>query len=67
MASKGAAVSTWAEAILPISMASNLNMGLAMDHGMRSVWIGMRIGETMHLQDDDLVAIYFGGLLKDAG
>ena len=55
-----------AELLLPLSYASDLNMGQSMEHGLKTVWIGMQLADSLRLAHDDQVAVYYGGLLKDA-
>ena len=38
-----------------------------MEHGLKTVWLAMRLSETMGLPNDDRVAVYYSGILKDAG
>ena len=58
---------THAELLYALSFASDLNMGQSIEHGLKTVWIAMRLADRMRLPAEDKVAIYYGGLLKDAG
>ncbi|MFQ5814048.1 MAG: hypothetical protein ACE5I2_12810 [Anaerolineae bacterium] len=58
---------TLAELLLPLSFASDLNLGQPMEHALKTVWIAMQLAETLALGLDDRVAVYYGGILKDAG
>ena len=42
-------------------------MGQSIEHGLKTVWIAMQLADQMELSDVDRVALYYGGLLKDAG
>jgi hypothetical protein len=56
-----------AELLLPMSYASDLNMGQPVEHALKTVWIGMQLADSLRLPHDDQVVVYYGGLLKDAG
>ena len=70
---KGHTVSTskiegnYAELLTALALASDLNMGQSMEHGLKTVWIAMQLADQMRLSVEDKVPIYYGGLLKDAG
>ncbi|HEY2850538.1 MAG TPA: HD domain-containing phosphohydrolase [Gemmatimonadaceae bacterium] len=50
-----------------LSHALDLTEGAPMGHTMRSCLVGMRIGREIGLGADDLSALYYALLLKDAG
>ena len=49
------------------SLASDLAMGLHMEHGARSCYIGMHIAQEMGLPLEQRTDLYYAELLKDAG
>ena len=49
------------------SLASDLAMGLHMEHGARSCYIGMHIAQEMELTLEKRTDLYYAELLKDAG
>lgn len=49
------------------SLASDLAMGLHMEHGARSCYIGMHIAQEMGLPSEECTNLYYAELLKDAG
>ncbi len=49
------------------SLASDLAMGLHMEHGARSCYIGMHIAREMGLSPEQCTHLYYAELLKDAG
>ncbi len=49
------------------SLASDLAMGLDMEHGARSCYIGMHIAQEMELPLNQRTDLYYAELLKDAG
>jgi hypothetical protein len=67
MASTQQAKGAFAELLLPFSFASDLNMGQPMEHALKTVWISMQLADSFLLPHDDQAALYYGGLLKDAG
>ena len=48
-------------------LASDLAMGLHMEHGARSCYIGMHIAQEMELPLEQRTDLYYSELLKDAG
>ncbi len=64
---KSGAEATYAGLLSALTFASDLNMGQSMEHGLKTVWIAMQLADEMRLSAEDRVAIYYGGLLKDAG
>jgi HD-GYP domain-containing protein (c-di-GMP phosphodiesterase class II) len=50
-----------------ISFASDISMGQPMEHGLKTAYIGLHLGDSMGLPLEDQVAIYYGALLKDVG
>jgi HD-GYP domain-containing protein (c-di-GMP phosphodiesterase class II) len=57
----------FAELLFPLTFASDLNMGLSIEHTLRTVWVSMQMADHLMLSHDDKVALYYGGLLKDSG
>ncbi len=49
------------------SLASDLAMGLHMEHGARSCYIGMHIAQELGLPLEQCSDLYYAELLKDAG
>jgi len=58
---------SYSELLCSLSLAADLNMGQPMEHGLKTVWIATQIVHALALPHDDRVAVYYGGLLKDAG
>ena len=61
------AMGTQAEFLYALSFSSDLNMGQSMEHGLKTVWLAMQLADQMKLSAEDKIAVYYGGLLKDAG
>jgi response regulator RpfG family c-di-GMP phosphodiesterase len=57
----------FAELLFPLAFAADLNMGLSIEHTLRTVWVSMQLADHLRLSHDDKVALYYGGLLKDSG
>ena len=57
----------YAGLLIAVSFASDLNMGQSMEHGLKTTWLAMRIADHLDLGARDIEAVYYGGLLKDAG
>src|SRR5690242_11864155 len=49
------------------SLASDLAVGQAPEHGARSCYIGMHLAQALGLSDDESAALFYSELLKDAG
>lgn len=56
-----------AQIVGAISFALDLTEGQPPGHALRSTWIGMHIGRTLGLDNDNLADLYYAILLKDAG
>ena len=56
-----------AEVFVPLSRALDLTEGHPFGHAMRACMIGMRLGQEASLDDEQLAALYYALLLKDAG
>ncbi len=56
-----------AQIVGAISFALDLTEGQPPGHALRSTWIGMHVGRTLGLDDDNLADLYYAILLKDAG
>jgi HD-GYP domain-containing protein (c-di-GMP phosphodiesterase class II) len=56
-----------AELLCALSFVSDVGMGQAMGHGLKTAYIGLRIAEAAGLSLEDQQAVYYGALLKDAG
>ena len=63
----GGKTGTYAELLCSLSFASDLNMGQSMEHGLKTVWTAMQLADELGLSKEDRVAVYYGGILKDAG
>ncbi len=50
-----------------LSRALDLTEGQPLGHSMRACLIGMRLGQELGLGEEDLAALYYALLLKDAG
>lgn len=55
------------EVVGALSFALDLTEGQPMGHSARTTLIGMRIGETLGLMDEQKSALYYALLLKDLG
>lgn len=55
------------EVLAALSRALDLTEGQPLGHSVRACVIGMRLGESMGLGDEELAALYYALLLKDAG
>ena len=58
---------SYAELLSALTFASDLNMGQSMEHVLKTVWIAMQLADQLRLSAEDKVAVYYGGVLKDAG
>ncbi|WP_230389331.1 HD-GYP domain-containing protein [Vibrio nitrifigilis] len=56
-----------AELISSLTIALDMTEGQPPEHCMRCCWIGMNIGQLLHLSLSDQYDLYFVLLLKDAG
>ena len=56
-----------ADVLGAFSLASDLAMGLHMEHGARSCYIGMHIAQELGLPLEQCTDLYYAELLKDAG
>ncbi|MCX6020903.1 MAG: LuxR C-terminal-related transcriptional regulator [Chloroflexi bacterium] len=59
--------SSLAEVLCALSFATDTSMGQAMEHGLKSGYIGLRIADLLHLGEEDRQGVFYGALLKDAG
>jgi putative nucleotidyltransferase with HDIG domain len=55
------------EVVASLSRALDLTEGQPLGHSVRACLIGMRLGEELGLGDEQLAALYYALLLKDAG
>lgn len=58
---------TLAELMGAFSHALDLTEGQPEGHGVRCCWIGMRVGQTLGLDESELWSLYYTLLLKDIG
>ena len=56
-----------AEAAGALSLATDLAMGQPLEHGVRTAVLGVRTAAAMGLAEQDLVAVFYTGLLHFAG
>ena len=56
-----------AELIMALSLATDLGMGQPMEWALRSCLLGVRLGETLGLSDQDLHDVYYLTLLRFVG
>src|SRR5690242_5304444 len=56
-----------AEAVGALSLATDLAMGQPLEHGLRTAVLAVRTGQAMGLPGDDLVTVFYTGLLHFAG
>lgn len=55
------------EAVGALSLATDLAMGQPLEHGMRTAVLALRAAAAMGLTGDDLVTVYYTGVLHFAG
>jgi HD-GYP domain-containing protein (c-di-GMP phosphodiesterase class II) len=55
------------EVLAALSRALDLTEGQPLGHSVRACVIGMRLGESIGLSEEELAALYYALLLKDAG
>lgn len=55
------------EVVASLSRALDLTEGQPLGHSVRACMIGMRLGEELGFNDEQLAALYYALLLKDAG
>jgi HD-GYP domain-containing protein (c-di-GMP phosphodiesterase class II) len=56
-----------AEAVGVLSLATDLAMGQPLEHGLRTAIVAVRLADAMGLPGDDLLTVYYTGLLHFAG
>ncbi len=56
-----------AEAVGALSLATDLAMGQPLEHGMRTAMLALRGAISMGLAENDLVTVYYTGVLHFAG
>jgi HD-GYP domain-containing protein (c-di-GMP phosphodiesterase class II) len=56
-----------AEFLTAISFVSDTGMGQALEHGLKTAYIGLRVAQAVGLGSEELAAVYYGALLKDSG
>lgn len=55
-----------AELMSALSMATDLSEGQALEHGVKSCYIGMRLAEAMKLSDQERSDVYYTSFLQHA-
>ncbi len=58
---------TLGELLCAFAYASDLAFGLQLDDSLRSCYMAYRLAERLGLREDELAAVYYIALLKDAG
>ena len=56
-----------AEAVAVLSLATDLAMGLPLEHGLRTALLALRTAQAMGLSEDDQVTVFYAGVLHFAG
>jgi HD-GYP domain-containing protein (c-di-GMP phosphodiesterase class II) len=56
-----------AELIGALSLATDLGVGEPLEHGLRTTVIGVRLAESLGLEEEDRRAVYYVALLRYAG
>ncbi|HEX6857809.1 MAG TPA: hypothetical protein VF204_21160, partial [Streptosporangiaceae bacterium] len=56
-----------AEAAAVLSLATDLSMGQPLEHGLRCALVSVRIARALGLAGDDLITVYYTGILHFAG
>jgi len=60
---------TWriAELLCALSFGSGLAAAERMEHGTNTAFVGIQLGRALGVGAEDLEAVFYGALLKDAG
>ena len=58
---------TLGQLLCAFAYASDLAFGLQLDDSLRSCYLAWRLAERLGLGDDELAAVYYTALMKDAG
>lgn len=58
---------TVAEMLAVLSLATDLSMGLPMEHGVRSCFIGMCLAAELEIPHRDRSDLYYASLIKEVG
>jgi HD-GYP domain-containing protein (c-di-GMP phosphodiesterase class II) len=56
-----------AELLSALSFVADTGMGMTMEHGLKTAYIGVQLADAVGLTADDRAGVYYGALLKDAG
>ena len=56
-----------AEVVLALSLASDMAVGLSLEHCARACYIGMQLAQELELPAEGVVELFYAELLKDAG
>src|SRR5712691_11867342 len=56
-----------AEAVGTLALATDLAMGQPLEHGLRTALLAVRTAQAMGLPEDDLVTVFYTGVLHFAG
>ena len=56
-----------AELLCALSFGSGLAFAERMEHGTNTAFVGIQLARALGLGADGLEAVFYGGLLKDAG
>src|SRR5262245_31878147 len=56
-----------ASVLCALSLATDVGMGHSLEHGLKSAYIGLRLGDAVGLSPDERTAVFYGALVKDAG
>jgi len=62
-----AEVSSLAKLLCALSFATDIGMGQAMEHGLKSAYIGLTIADQLGLSMAEREGVFYGALIKDAG
>lgn len=56
-----------AELLCALSFVADTGMGQALEHGLKTAYIGSMLADAVGLSSEDRISVYYGALLKDAG
>src|SRR6188474_479542 len=67
MQQRAVEASSLAELLCALSFASDIGMGQAMEHGLKSAYLGLASANHLHLPGAQQEGVFYGALVKDAG
>ena len=58
---------TIGELLCALSFTSDLGMGQPLEHGLRTAYLGLMLGDRLRIGPEDREAVFYGALTKDTG